>query len=95
MKMRATTGLLVFAATFACTAPARSEQRLPINELYPCEIVLHELIAELRKLQAVAKGPLASLHSEDKQDRGAANDVAVLAWEDAIRLATKKFDRCP
>jgi hypothetical protein len=94
MTMQSTAALLVFVATLTGTAPARSEQ-LPINELYPCEIVLHELIAELRKLQAGAKRELVTARAEDERDRLSANDVAVQTWDQAIRIATKKFDRCP
>ena len=95
MNMHTTAGLLLFVATFAGTAPARSEQHLPINELYPCEIVLHELIAELRKLQAMARRESVAARPEDDRDRASANDVAVQAWDQAIRMATKKIDRCP
>jgi hypothetical protein len=92
MKMKATAGLLALVAAFPSSAPAY-EQQLPINELYPCEIVLHELIAELRKLRADAKRSVA-LHTDEK-DLAATNQVALQAWDEAIRLATRKFDRCP
>jgi hypothetical protein len=42
-------------ATFAVYGSSRSEGQLAINELYACEIVLHELIADLTKLRAAAK----------------------------------------
>ena len=42
---------------FSGSAPARSETQLPINELFPCEVVLHELIADLRKLRVAAQHP--------------------------------------
>jgi hypothetical protein len=41
-------GLVVL---FAVSATARSEEQLPINELDACEIVLHELIADLTRVQ--------------------------------------------
>jgi hypothetical protein len=78
-------------AIFAVIAPARSEERLPIRELYPCEVVLHELIAELRGLRARAMHQRSSLHTEDGAARMVANDVAVQAWDEAIRLATKNL----
>jgi hypothetical protein len=95
MKMKATAGLLALVAAFASTAPARSEEQLPIDELYPCEVVLHELIAELRGLRAGAKRTLAGLHNEVEKERAATYTAAVQAWDEAIRVTTKKFDRCP
>ena len=95
MKMRATAGLLVFAATFAGTAPARSEQQLPINELFPCEVVLHELIADLRKLRVAAKHTTVSLHDQDQKEQAASYNPAVQAYDEAISVATRKFERCP
>jgi hypothetical protein len=94
MKTTATAGLLVFVATFAGTAPARSEPQLPINELFPCEVVLHELIADLRKLRVVAKQPAVGRNDEDQKEQ-VAHKAAVQAYDEAISAATKKFDRCP
>jgi hypothetical protein len=95
MKTIATAGLLVFVATFAGTAPARSEPQLPINELFPCEVVLHELIADLRKLRVAAKHTAVGLHDEDQRQQAASYNPAVQAYDEAISAATKKFDRCP
>jgi hypothetical protein len=95
MKTIATAGLLVFVATFAGTAPVRSEPQLPINELFPCEVVLHELIADLRKLRVVAKHTAVGLHDEDQREQAASYNPAVQAYDEAISAATKKFDRCP
>ena len=83
-----------FVATFAGTAPARSETQLPISELFPCEVVLHELIADLRKLRVVAKQPAVGRNDEDQKEQ-VAHKAAVQAYDEAISAATKKFDRCP
>ena len=88
MKTIATAGLLVFVATFAGTAPARSEPQLPINELFPCEVVLHELIADLRKLRVVAKQPAVGRNDEDQKEQ-VAHKAAVQAYDEAISAATK------
>jgi hypothetical protein len=88
-----TTGLLALVTAFVSASSARSEEQLPINELYSCEIVLHELIAELRGLRADAKRSVG-LHTGEK-DLVATNQVAVQAWDEAITLATRKFERCP
>jgi hypothetical protein len=93
MNMKETAGLLALIAAFASAVPARGEQQLPINELDSCEIVLHELIAELRGVRADAKRS-AGLYTGEKE-LVAANQLAVQAWDDAIRLATRKFERCP
>jgi hypothetical protein len=83
--------LLGLVATFAGTMPIRSAEQLPINELYPCEIVLHELIAELTKLRSEAKREsVAGL-----ADYSARQAATVQTLEKAIRLATAKYDRCP
>jgi hypothetical protein len=68
---------------------------LPINELFPCEVVLHELIADLRKLRVVAKHTAVFLHDEDQREQAASYNPAVQAYDKAITAATKKFERCP
>ena len=90
-----TTVVLGVVAAFAGAAPTRSEEQLPISELYPCEVVLHELIADLNRLRAGAKRRLATFQSEDANERAATYDATVQAWDEAIRLAKKKIDRCP
>jgi hypothetical protein len=95
MNMQTAPGLLIFVALFAGAAPARSEQQLPINELYPCEIVLHELIAELTKLRAGAKREATAAPAEDGGPYAARQDATALTLEKVIRLATAKYDRCP
>jgi hypothetical protein len=92
--MKPTVVLSIIAAFVACT-PARSEEQLPINELYPCEVVLHELIADMNRLRAGVKRKLAAFPREEEKERGATPDAGVQAWDEAIRLATKKIDRCP
>ena len=98
MKIKVASGVLAIIATFAGMPVARTEERLPLSELYPCEVVLHELIAQLRGLRAEAKRTSASIHhANDEQDQLAAKELALelAAWDEAIRLATKKFERCP
>lgn len=68
---------------------------MPINELYPCEVVLHELIADIRGLRSEAKRTLGDLRDENEHERAAAYRGAMQAWDEAIRLATRKFERCP
>jgi hypothetical protein len=87
--------LVGLVAVFAGFGPAGSEEQLPISELYPCEVVLHELIAELRGLRTAAKRTSTGLHDEDEKERAATYNAALQAWDEAIRLATKKFERCP
>ena len=43
--------VLSFIVALVVCTPARSEEQLPINELYPCEVVLHELIADMNRLR--------------------------------------------
>jgi hypothetical protein len=96
--MRAIAGLLAFVVTFTGTSVARPEERLPLSELYPCEVVLHELIAQLRGSRTEAKRRSASIHrASDEEDHLATKelDLNLAAWDEAIRLATKKFERCP
>ena len=87
--------LVCLIGLFSGSATARSETQLPINELFPCEVVLHELIADLRKLRVVAKHTAVGLHDEDQREQASSYNPAVQAYDEAISVATKKFDRCP
>jgi hypothetical protein len=98
MKMKLSSAVIAIVATFAGIPVARTEERLPLSELYPCEVVLHELIAQLRGLRAEAKRTSASIHHVNgEEDKLAAKELVLElgAWDEAIRLATKKFERCP
>ena len=46
-------GILIIALLLGlfCSRPAVAEEQLPINEVDACEIVLHELIADLTRVQ--------------------------------------------
>ena len=61
--------LFSLAGLFSGCTPARSETQLPINELFPCEVVLHELIADLRKLRVAAKHITVGLNDENQKNR--------------------------
>jgi hypothetical protein len=87
--------LFCLIGLFSGSAPARSETQLPINELFPCEVVLHELIADLRKLRIAAKHTTVSLHDQDQKEQAASYNPAVQAYDEAISVATRKFERCP
>ena len=95
MMMKSTTVVLGVVAAFAGTTPVRSEEQLPISELYPCEVVLHELIADMNRLRVGTKRRSAAFQSEEQKERAATYDAAVQAWDEAIMLAKKKIDRCP
>jgi hypothetical protein len=86
--------LISLIGLFSGSTPARSETQLPISELFPCEVVLHELIADLRKLRVAAKHTAVGRNDEDQKELVAPN-AAVQAYDEAISVATKKFDRCP
>jgi len=95
MKQKIFAGLLAWTTTLAAAARAQTVPQLPLNELYPCEIVLHELIAELRWQRAEAKGLLTGSGTPRDPTRPPGDDVAVQTWDRAITLATRKMDRCP
>jgi hypothetical protein len=95
MKQTIFAGLLALATTLATAARAQSVTQLPINELYPCEVVLHELIAELRGQRAEAKGLLGGQSTTNDTTRPPIDEAAVRIWDRAIMLATRKMDRCP
>ena len=87
--------LFCLIGLFSGSAPARSETQLPINELFPCEVVLHELIADLRKLRVAAKHITVGLNDENQKEPAASYNPAVQAYDEAISVATRKFERCP
>jgi hypothetical protein len=88
--------ILVLALMPACpSVQAIAEEQLPINELYPCEVVLDELIADMRGLRTVAKKTLTSAQTIGENEKATAYDAVVQAWDEAIKLATKKIGRCP
>jgi hypothetical protein len=93
--MKRATAFLGLVAAFVGTTPTRGEQQLPINELYPCEIVLHELIAELTKLQAEAKRELVVALAKGGGPYAARPDATTQTLDKAIKLTTAKYDRCP
>jgi hypothetical protein len=95
MKQKIFAGLFACATTLATAARAQSVQQLPLNELYPCEIVLHELIAELRWQRAEPKGFLGGHGMANDATRPPIDEAAVQTWDRAITLAIKKMDRCP
>jgi hypothetical protein len=70
---------------FFCARPAVAEEQLPINQLDACEIVLHELIADLTRIQTNAR-------HESINSRGQATEEA---FAQAIKLAKAKYGRCP
>ena len=80
----------------ADSATTRSEEQLPINELDACEIVLHELISDLTRVQTLSRHE--SIKVRDDEDIGL-YDVRHQATEDAfakaIKLAKAKYGRCP
>jgi len=87
--------LLGLLAVFAAGASSQGEERLAINELYPCEIVLHELIADLRKLRAGEKRAQTATNDDRDGEEAARPPASVMAFDQAIALATAKYARCP
>ena len=89
--------VLSFIVALVAVRPHEAREQLPkaINELYPVKFVLHELIADMNRLRAGMKRRLAAFQREEEKERGATADAGVQAWDEAIRLATKKIDRCP
>jgi hypothetical protein len=89
-------GILVFALMTAFPSlRAVAEEQLPINELYPCEVVLDELIADMRGQRTVVKRTLTSAQGAGEKEKAATYDAMVQAWDEAIKLATRKIGRCP
>jgi hypothetical protein len=86
--------LLGLVALTAVSAAARSEQQLPINELNACEIVLHELIADLARVQTNARHEVIDSH-DDLGLYNARHQAKQEALAQAISLAQAKYSRCP
>jgi len=96
MKYGFITPVAVLAVTLAVApGPAQSEEQLPIDELFPCEIVLHELVAELGKYRAEAKRVWTEDNAKSDKAHELSDEAAVQTWDKAITLARKKFARCP
>jgi hypothetical protein len=95
MKQTICALLLAWATTVTTAAPAQTVTQLPINELFPCEVVLHELIAELRGQRAQAKRTLAGPDNTSEASRSPSGAATVQTWDQAITLATRKIGRCP
>jgi hypothetical protein len=80
---------------FFCSWPATAEEQLPINELGACEIVLHELIADLTRVQRTSRHESMNLHDEEPGLYNARHQATEEAFAQAIRLAKAKYGRCP
>jgi hypothetical protein len=79
---------------FFCSWPAAAEEQLPINELGACEIVLHELIADLTRVQRTSRHE--STNSRDESGLyNARHQATEEAFAQAIKLARAKYSRCP
>jgi len=79
---------------FFCSWPAAAEEQLPINELGACEIVLHELIADLTRVQRTSRHE--STNSRDESGPyNARHQATEEAFAQAIKLARAKYSRCP
>jgi hypothetical protein len=85
-------GLVVL---FAVSATARSEEQLPINELDACEIVLHELIADLTRVQRDSRHESINLPDGDLGLYIVRHQATEEAFAEAIKLAKAKYSRCP
>jgi hypothetical protein len=94
LAMRHIVFIVTMMASVAGSIPSRSEQQLPIDELFPCEVVLHELIAELRALRSNAVHTVQANHNEDANER-IRSTAALQALDEAITIATRKMTRCP
>jgi hypothetical protein len=87
--------LFGFVALIAVSATARSEEQLPINEVDACEIVLHELVADLTRVQTNSKRESTNSRDEDPGVSTARLHATEEAFAQAIRLAQAKYGRCP
>jgi hypothetical protein len=83
-------GLIVLMAG---AATVRSEEQLPISELDACEIVLHELIADLTRVQTNSRHE--SIRDQDPGLYNARHQATEEAFAQAIKLAKAKYGRCP
>jgi hypothetical protein len=95
MKQTICAILLAWATTVTTATRAQTVTQLPINELFPCEVALHELIAELKGQRAQAKRILAGPGNTNDASRPPSDDATVQTWDQAITLATRKIGRCP
>jgi hypothetical protein len=95
--MRKSIASLLFGlvALIAVAATARSEEQLPISELDACEIVLHELIADLTRVQRSSRHEAIKLRDEDPGLYTARQQATEEAFAEAIKLAKAKYGRCP
>jgi hypothetical protein len=90
-------GILIIALLLGlfCSRPAVAEQQLPINELDACEIVLHELIADLTRVQRSSRQEAIKSRDEDPGLYTARHQATEEAFAQAIKLARAKYGRCP
>src|SRR5215470_14258187 len=79
----------------ADSATTRSEEQLPINELDACEIVLHELIADLTRVQRDSRHESWNSRDVDPGLYIARHQATDEAFTQAITLAKAKYGRCP
>jgi hypothetical protein len=79
----------------ADSATTRGEEQLPINELDACEIVLHELIADLTRVQRTSRHEPTNLRDEEPGLYNARHQATEEAFAQAIKLAKAKYGRCP
>jgi hypothetical protein len=90
-------GILVCALLIGsfCSWPTAAEEQLPINELDACEIVLHELIADLTRVQTSSRHESIKSRDEDPDLYTARHQATEEAFAQAIKLAKAKYGRCP
>ena len=90
-------GILVSALLFGffCSRPAVAEEQRLINPLDACEIVLHELIADLTKVQRTSRHESTNSRDEEPSLYSARHQAMEEAFAQAIRLAKAKYARCP
>jgi hypothetical protein len=80
---------------FFCSRPALAEEQLPINQLDACEIVLHELIADLTRVQRNSRHESINSPNEDPGLYIVRHQATEEAFAQAIKLANAKYGRCP
>jgi hypothetical protein len=90
-------GILVIAQLLGvfCSRPTVAGEQLPINELDACEIVLHELIADLTRVQRSSRQEATKSRDEDPGLYTARHQATEEAFAQAIKLARAKYGRCP
>jgi len=79
---------------FFCSQPAVAEERL-ISPLDACEIVLHELIADLTRVQRTSRHDATNSRDEEPSLYNARHQATEEAFAQAIGLAKAKYARCP